>query len=117
MRVLIILAECEWQCVNIERSNSHPTPTIANEHAIAHIRATPASTALHMDARDRRTHTDMQSHNIAAGHEQPNAKGEGERTHPRLLSCLLRFLDHMVAYLLMRGDWGGGGRLGWRGGA
>ncbi len=29
---------------------------------------------------------------------------QGESTHPVLLSCLPRFLDHMVAYLLMRGD-------------
>lgn len=30
--------------------------------------------------------------------------GGGGSTHPVLLSCLRRFLDHMVAYLLMRGD-------------
>lgn len=29
---------------------------------------------------------------------------QGESTHPVLLSCLPRFLDHMVAYLLMGGD-------------
>lgn len=36
---------------------------------------------------------------------------EGGSTHPMLLSRLLRFLDHMVAYLLMRGDAERAGRV------
>lgn len=76
----------------------HPLNTAVTEHAMhtdhPHIR--------------RHTHGCTQHTYVAthtqAEHEHVVTNAGGESTHPVQLSCLLRFLDHMVAYLLMRGD-------------
>ena len=107
--VLIIPAECEWQRVNIECFNSFNPPERCGKWTRdAHIPPPHLLTYTWMHATHTHTHTHTATH-IEAEHEHAATNAGGKA---RTLCCFrvsrgfffFFFWDHMVAYLLMRGD-------------